>query len=221
MPAAQITVESSGGGVYRVVVYAGTQRTTHDVTVTPEDVARYAPGSTPERLLEASFEFLLEREPASSILSRFALPVIERYFPDIRASSAGWSETRCRESCGAIAERWSQPRDAVQPLDGSVDLGERSVSVAACRIPGERQSAREEQQRARLRNAGRDLGRPWASWGVVGVEVVTWKVAVPPDRMLICRVSSPPGATNQSMSSPFPANAIMRCRIEPAVVEGR
>jgi len=52
------------------------------VTVTPEDVARYAPGATPERLLEASFEFLLEREPASAILSRFALPVIERYFPE-------------------------------------------------------------------------------------------------------------------------------------------
>jgi len=56
--------------------------TSHEVTVTPDDIARYAPGSTPERLLHASFEFLLEREPASSILSRFALPVIERYFPE-------------------------------------------------------------------------------------------------------------------------------------------
>ncbi len=50
--------------------------------MTAEDVARYAPGATPERLLEVSFEFLLEREPASAILSRFALPVIERYFPE-------------------------------------------------------------------------------------------------------------------------------------------
>ena len=56
--------------------------TTHEVTVTPDDIARYAPGSTPERLLDASFRFLLAREPASSILSRFALPVIERYFPE-------------------------------------------------------------------------------------------------------------------------------------------
>ena len=47
-----------------------------------QSTARYAPGTTPERLLEASFEFLLEREPASSILSRFALPEIERYFPE-------------------------------------------------------------------------------------------------------------------------------------------
>ena len=82
MAGVQISVESSGGSVYRVLVRQGTHETTHDVTVTPEDVARYAPDATPERLLQASFEFLLEREPASSILSRFALPVIERYFPE-------------------------------------------------------------------------------------------------------------------------------------------
>jgi hypothetical protein len=82
MAAAHITVESSGGTVYRVIVKQGPSETSHEVTVTPDDVARYAPGTTAERLLEASFEFLLEREPASSILSRFALPVIERYFPE-------------------------------------------------------------------------------------------------------------------------------------------
>jgi hypothetical protein len=82
MAAPHISVESSGGSVYRVVVIEGRNTSTHDVTVAPEDVARYAPGATPERLLEASFEFLLEREPASSILTRFALPVIERYFPE-------------------------------------------------------------------------------------------------------------------------------------------
>ena len=80
----RITVESSGAATYRVVVTEGRATTTHEVTVTPEDVAGYAPGATPERLIEASFEFLLEREPASSILSRFALPVVERYFPEYR-----------------------------------------------------------------------------------------------------------------------------------------
>ena len=84
MPAGQITVESSGGSVYLVTVTQGRNQTRHEVTVTPDDVKRYAPDATPERLLEASFEFLLEREPASSILSRFALPVIERYFPEYR-----------------------------------------------------------------------------------------------------------------------------------------
>lgn len=36
----------------------------------------------PERVLEESFRFLLEREPASSILRGFELPVIARYFPE-------------------------------------------------------------------------------------------------------------------------------------------
>ena len=86
----RVSVESSGVAIYRVVVTQGRATTTHEVTVTPEDVARYAPGATPERLLEASFEFLLEREPASSILSRFALPVIERYFPEYRREIGRW-----------------------------------------------------------------------------------------------------------------------------------
>ena len=81
-PSVGIAVQSSVGETYRVVVTQGRDETTHEVTVTSEDVKRYGPGSTPERLLKASFEFLLEREPASSILPRFALPVIERYFPE-------------------------------------------------------------------------------------------------------------------------------------------
>jgi hypothetical protein len=37
---------------------------------------------TPEELIERSFEFLLEREPNTSILRRFDLPVIQTYFPE-------------------------------------------------------------------------------------------------------------------------------------------
>jgi hypothetical protein len=33
-------------------------------------------------LVETSFKFLLERESNTSILSRFDLPIIERYFPE-------------------------------------------------------------------------------------------------------------------------------------------
>jgi hypothetical protein len=53
--------------------------------VWPSDIERYAPGALPEDLLEASFTFLLEREPKEAILGRFELPVIERYFPEYRA----------------------------------------------------------------------------------------------------------------------------------------
>jgi hypothetical protein len=38
-----------------------------------------------ERLVRETFAFLLEREPRSSILARFDLPVVERYFPDYPA----------------------------------------------------------------------------------------------------------------------------------------
>ena len=79
---AKIAVAASSGDVYHVTVEEGVSRTTHDVTVTPDDVERYASGASAERLVEASFRFLLEREPKESILSRFELPVIERYFSD-------------------------------------------------------------------------------------------------------------------------------------------
>jgi hypothetical protein len=51
--------------------------------------SRVAPGE----LVRASFEFLLEREPATSILRKFSLDVVSRYFPgypaEIRARLGG------------------------------------------------------------------------------------------------------------------------------------
>ena len=40
----------------------------------------------PEELVAASFEFLLAREPREAILPRFAVSVIERYFPGYEAA---------------------------------------------------------------------------------------------------------------------------------------
>jgi hypothetical protein len=37
---------------------------------------------SPEALIEKSFEFLLERESNTMILSHFDLPLIGRYFPE-------------------------------------------------------------------------------------------------------------------------------------------
>jgi hypothetical protein len=55
----------------------------HEVTVAPGELARFDPGAhDPQRLVEASFAFLLEREPPSSILRSFDLSVIERFFPE-------------------------------------------------------------------------------------------------------------------------------------------
>jgi hypothetical protein len=57
--------------------------TRHEVGVYHADLDRLAPGdSDPTRLVAASFAFLLEREPPSSILRSFDLMVIARYFPE-------------------------------------------------------------------------------------------------------------------------------------------
>jgi hypothetical protein len=39
-------------------------------------------GATPEALLEASFRFLLDREPKESIMRTFDITVISTYFPE-------------------------------------------------------------------------------------------------------------------------------------------
>jgi hypothetical protein len=77
-----ITVAHEDRSDYLVIVEEGGRHTSHVVTVWPSDVDRYAPGATPEALLEASFEFLLAREPKEAIMPRFELPLIERYFPE-------------------------------------------------------------------------------------------------------------------------------------------
>ncbi len=58
-------------------------KTHHRVRLTRRDLARLAPGAAdPVDLVQASFAFLLEREPKESILQEFDLTVIGRYFPD-------------------------------------------------------------------------------------------------------------------------------------------
>jgi hypothetical protein len=49
----------------------------HRVTVP----TRFGDGDL-ERVVRTSFQFLLEREPASSIMREFSLDVIARYFPE-------------------------------------------------------------------------------------------------------------------------------------------
>ena len=66
-----------------VTVTEGGSATTHEVTVSPAVLARLAPGSPdPGDLVRRSFAFLLAREAKESILGRFDLPLIGRYFPE-------------------------------------------------------------------------------------------------------------------------------------------
>jgi len=82
MPA-KIEVEKIDKTRFRVRISEGGSETTHDVTVSANDYTRLGGGKVePEELVRRSFEFLLEREPKESILTRFELSVIGRYFPE-------------------------------------------------------------------------------------------------------------------------------------------
>lgn len=79
--AQQISVSKLDDTNYEVSV-TGATPTTHVVTVRPDYAKKIAGAAAPETLLRASFEFLLAREPNTSILRRFDLPVIGHYFPE-------------------------------------------------------------------------------------------------------------------------------------------
>jgi hypothetical protein len=80
---ARIEIEKFDASHFRVRVVEAGSESTHQVTLNPKDHARLA-GATadPEEFIRKSFEFLLEREPKESILSRFDLCVLSRYFPE-------------------------------------------------------------------------------------------------------------------------------------------
>lgn len=87
-PVAVTCEPDPGGWTCRVTVGdpARGRQTEHMVAVTSADLARLAPGAgDPADLVERSFAFLLRREPKESILRRFELPVISRYFPEYEA----------------------------------------------------------------------------------------------------------------------------------------
>ncbi len=84
MPAIDIVPDPRDDGWRcRVTVRDDGTETSHEVDVSLADLERLNPGSAdPVRLVRASFEFLLEREPKESILRSFDLPVIGRYFAE-------------------------------------------------------------------------------------------------------------------------------------------
>jgi hypothetical protein len=76
-----IKVHHLSGDEYEVKV-GGTTQTTHRVTLRDADRQRLGRKDvSAERLVEESFRFLLEREPNTSILNSFELPLIGKYFP--------------------------------------------------------------------------------------------------------------------------------------------
>ena len=77
-----ITIKKMNETTFKVTVWDETT-TSHTVTVFPEYWQKLTGGTvSPEKLVEQSFQFLLRREPNTSILGEFDLPKIQRYFPE-------------------------------------------------------------------------------------------------------------------------------------------
>lgn len=76
----RVEVRPHGPHSYAVAVTEG-ENTTHHVVEVPEELR----DDDEERLVRESFLFLLEREPATSIMPTFSLDTISRYFPDYLA----------------------------------------------------------------------------------------------------------------------------------------
>ena len=84
--ATKIEVEKIDNLKFRVRIVEAGSETSHDVTVSTNDYKKFSGSKVEsEELVRRSFEFLLEREPKESILTRFDLSVIGRYFPEFEA----------------------------------------------------------------------------------------------------------------------------------------
>jgi hypothetical protein len=81
--AARIDVETLDATHFRVRVVETGGESAHEVTLDPGDYLRLTGGAVEaSELIRKSFQFLLERESKESILRRFDLSVIRRYFPE-------------------------------------------------------------------------------------------------------------------------------------------
>ena len=69
--------------IFHVTIADADGQSKHVVTVHEPYYMELTGGSmSAEELIRKSFEFLLEREPKESILKKFELPKIQKYFPE-------------------------------------------------------------------------------------------------------------------------------------------
>ena len=92
MSRTSFSIEKQTDEVFVVTVADGIT-TTHTVTVTDQSLTDLADDNTTKtELLEFSFNFLLDREPNTSILSSFDINVISRYFSDYGDEVRRWCD---------------------------------------------------------------------------------------------------------------------------------
>lgn len=84
-PVATIKIKTKAqedGWIFEVVVLKNGTQTRHQVTMSKNFYERLQTKVSPEKVVQKSFEFLLEREPKESILGQFDITVISHYFPE-------------------------------------------------------------------------------------------------------------------------------------------
>ena len=82
--------EQSAGWQAKVTVQEGGSSSQHVVNLDKKYFDKLSQGKyNPQQIIETSFEFLLAREPKESILGRFDLPVIGRYFREYEQTLSG------------------------------------------------------------------------------------------------------------------------------------
>src|SRR5438552_13683520 len=101
---------------FAVMVREAIGESRHHVTMSKETYERVIAGRyTPEGWLDAAFRFLLDREPKESILGRFDVTVISRYFPEFERGDATLP-------FAALINAETLSKDA--PLQRSVSVGD-------------------------------------------------------------------------------------------------
>lgn len=86
-----IATTSIGPRRFHVEVREGDRKARHYHVTVPENLIDELelPEDDLDRVVRESFVFLLEREPASSIMREFSLDVISRYFPEYKETLVG------------------------------------------------------------------------------------------------------------------------------------
>ena len=88
MATIQIDTETEGSNnwAYDVRVIDESREYSYRVTLGWSDYDLWSHGRVaPQKVVKAAFEFLLTKEPASSILEKFDCSLIRRYFPEVDA----------------------------------------------------------------------------------------------------------------------------------------
>ena len=92
MSGTSFSIEKRTDDVF-VITVADSVTTNHTVTITDQSLTDLTENNvTKTQLLEFSFNFLLNREPNTSILSSFDINVISKYFSDFGAEVRRWCD---------------------------------------------------------------------------------------------------------------------------------